>query len=369
MHLTLHVTNQCNLRCKYCFVELGPERMTPEVAKAAVRFGMEDKGASGLLFYGGEPLLERQLIYDTVAHTQGIKAKTGHIFYYKMTTNGVLLDEAFLQFAKEFNLGIGFSHDGPAQDDCRLFPDGRGSADVLKENIPLLLKYQPYAVGMCVLDPSTVHKAASIVQFLYGSGFRYITVGMNYCRGAPWTKQHLETLRGEYKKMARMYLQWTKAEEKFYLSPFDMKILSHLKGEAYNADRRRMAQNQLSVAPDGKLYSSSRFVGDHNMAIGDVFTGLDTKKQALLFEKGTPPEACMQCAIRTRCNYAYDSISRRGNEIFTDISPVQCAHEQLITPIADEVAETLYKQRSALFIHKHYNELYPIMSLVEDQRV
>ena len=367
MHLTLHVTNQCNLRCKYCFVELGPERMTREVAEAAVRFGMEDKGASGLLFYGGEPLLERKLIYDTVAHTKTIKAQTGHTFYYKMTTNGVLLDEEFLKFAQGVNLSVGFSHDGPAQDDCRLFPDGRGSADVLKEKIPLLLKYQPYAVGMSVLDPSTVHKAAAIVEWLFGQGFRYITVGVNYCRGAPWTREHLETLRGEYKKMAQMYLRWTKAEEKFYLSPFDMKILSHLKGEAYNADRRRMAQNQLSVAPDGKLYSSSRFVGDPAMAIGDVFTGVDKQKQAMLHDKGEAPAPCQSCAIRTRCNYAYDSISRSGDEIFTDISPVQCAHEQIITPIADEVAETLYKTRSALFMHKHYNELYPIMSLVEDR--
>jgi len=52
-----------------------------------------------------------------------------------------------------------------------------------------------------------------------------------------------------------------------------------------------------------------------------------------------------------------------------DISPIQCAHERLITPIADYVAEELYKGRSAMFMHKHYNELYPVVSLVEDRAV
>jgi len=342
--------------------------MSRETAFAAVKFGMENKNTSGLLFYGGEPLLERQLIYDIADYTKAIKAKSGHTFYYKMTTNGTLLDAEFLKFAQDINLTIGCSHDGAAQDDCRPFFDGSRSFAALEEKIPLLLKYQPYAIGMSVIDPSTVHKASSIVQFLYDKGFLYITINLNYNRSAPWTKAHLSILTDEYKKMAEMYIKWTKAEEKFYLSPFDVKILSHLKGEKYHANRRQMAQNQPSVAPDGKLYSSSRFLGDPTFEIGDVFSGINLKKQRMLYEKGgIPLESCQKCALRPRCNYVYDTLSRQGTEIVTDISPIQCAHEQIITPIADYVAETLYNEHSALFMHKHYNELYPVVSLIEDR--
>ena len=369
MQLTLHLTNQCNLRCKYCFVELGPERMSRDVAFAAVKLGMsDDSKMSGLLFYGGEPLLERQLIYDVVDYTQAIRSKTGHAFYYKMTTNGTLLDEEFLKFAEKVNLTIGFSCDGLAQDDCRLFPDGSGSFAVIEEKIPLLLKYQPYAVGMSVVDPSTVHRASEIVGFLFDKGFRYIHVGVNYCRTAPWTREKLDILESEYKKIAEMYIKWTKAEEKFYISSFDMKILSHLKGEKYNVDRSKMAVNQPSVAPDGKIYSASRYLGDSNFQIGDVFSGIDKEKQKMISEKGAIPlDACAKCAINTRCNYAYDNLQCVNGKYVSDVSPVQCAHERMITPIADYVAETLYKENSAMFIHKHYNDLYPIMSLVEDK--
>jgi len=341
--------------------------MSRDVAFATVKLGMENRKMSGLLFYGGEPLLERKLIYDIVDYAKDIGKKTGHTFYYKMTTNGILLDEEFLKFSKKNNLAIGFSHDGCAQDDCRVSADGVGTFALLKDTIPLLLKYQPYAIGMCVIDPSTVHKASSIVKFLFDKGFRYITVGVNYCKTAPWTKNHLSILEGEYKKMAEMYIKWTKAEDKFYLSPFDMKILSHLKGDKYNTDRSRMTINQPSVAPNGKIYFASRYLDDPAFEIGDVFSGINVEKQKSISQKGDiPSEICSKCALRLRCNYAYGNPVYHKSEYIADVSPIQCTHEQLITPIADYVAEKLYKEGNALFIHKHYNEIYSFVSLIED---
>ena len=130
MQLTLHVTNDCNLKCDYCFVPRGPERMSREVAFAAVKLGMENTNTSALLFYGGEPMLERRLIYDVARYAKAITKKTGHTFLYKMTTNGTLLDEEFLKFSSGINLTIGFSHDGPMQDNCRRFHNGSGTGFV-----------------------------------------------------------------------------------------------------------------------------------------------------------------------------------------------------------------------------------------------
>jgi len=370
MQLTLHLTDNCNLNCNYCFISRNPARISREVAFAAVKLAIKencDQKTSGLLFYGGEPLLEKELIYDIVSHTKELKEKTGHAFHYKMTTNGTLLDEEFLKFSQSINLAIGFSCDGHAQDDCRLFPNGKGSMELLSDKIPLLLKYRPYSIGMSVIDPSTVHKASSTVQFLFDKGFRYITINLNYSRTAPWTSRHLSVLEEEYNKMADMYIKWTTAEEKFYLSPFDIKIVSHLKGHKYHLDRRAMAKNQPSVATDGKIYSSSRFLGNPAFEIGDVFSGIDTKKQSVIFEQSAiSPESCKGCMLQPRCNYSYDNLNHNESGYFSDLSPLQCAHEQLIAPIADRVAEKLYKDKNALFVHKHYNELYPVMSLVED---
>jgi len=341
--------------------------MTFDIAMKAIKLAVEDDRPTGILFYGGEPLLEKELICQIVEETQKIKQETGHIFHYKMTTNGTLLDEDFLQMAKEVNLTIGMSHDGLSQDDNRLFYDGSGSFDLLEEKIRLLLKYQPYAVGLSVVDPSTVHRAAETVEFLHAKGFKYITVGMNYDRKAPWDSEKMLVLMDEYRKMARMYRNWVGREEKVYLSTFDMKILSHLKGEAYNEDRRAQSKNQISVGPDGKLYPGSKYLDEPYFEIGDVFSGLDGARREEVYKLGEKPlDACKKCAISKRCNYVYDSIRLENSRVVTDISPVQCTHERLVTPIVDEVAEQLYKEGSALFLHKHYNALYPIMSLIED---
>ena len=371
MNLTLHLTNKCNLKCKYCFVPHGIESMTADIAMKAVDFAIRQSEGQpvGLLFYGGEPLLERQLIYHIVNQCSKIKQNTGQVFYYKMTSNCILLDEEFLQFAEQHNITIGMSCDGPAQDDCRLFPNGKGSFSILEEKIPLLLKYQPYAVGMSVIDSTTIHKAAEVVQYLFDCGFRYITQSLNYCRTATWTEDHLEVMEKQFWQMAEMYIKWTRAEEKFYLAPIDMKIISHLKGENYNPDRRKMALNQLSVAPSGRIYSASRFVDDSSLAIGDVYKGLDLKKQQEIYDKGSDlAEPCSRCKLSGRCNYAYDSL-RKGEDgaLFTDIAPLQCVNEQMLAPIADYVAGVLYKEKNPMFLHKHYNEFYPIMSLLEDR--
>jgi len=339
--------------------------MTADTAKQAVDFAVTKGSSTGILFYGGEPLLEREVIYQTVAYAKQIRKQTGHQFSYKITTNGTLLDEDFLQFAKSVDLAIGFSHDGPAQDDCRFFADGSPSSGILADKIPLLLRYQPYAIGMSVLDASVVHKATDMVKFLHRSGFRYMTLNLNY--DAPWTQADFEVLGREYEKLAKLYRNWTLDEQKFYLSPFDQKILSHVKGAAYNIDRRKMSQNQPSVAPDGRIFPGSRYVDDPAFAIGDVWVGIDEKKQAVFAQKGAMPlEACKICAIQSRCNYAYDMLSRRGEEFAIDIKPVQCAHERLLTPIADKLAEDLYRQDSALFLHKHYNEMFPFLSALEE---
>ena len=367
MQLTLHVTNQCNLNCKYCFVKRGPERMSQEVAFAAVKLGMVDKNTSGLLFYGGEPLLEKELIYDVVNFSKRIKKKAKHNFYYKITTNGVLLDKKFIKFANKANMTIGLSCDGPAQDNCRSSSDGAGSLVALEEKIALLLKHQPYAMGLSVVDPSTIDKASEIVKYLYEKGFKYIHMGVNYSKTANWTKELLQDLEREYNKIAEMYINWTRAENKFYFSSFDMKIQSHLKGRKYNKDRARMNKNQPSVAPDGKIYAMSKHLNNPVFEIGDVFSGIDKEKHRTIYKRGaTPAEPCRNCAIKSRCNYAYDNLDSDGTDIVDDVTPVQCVHERLLTPIADNVAQTLFKEQNALFIQKHYNDLYPLMSLLED---
>jgi uncharacterized protein len=342
--------------------------MTRETAFAAVGLAASEKKPCGLIFFGGEPLIERGLIYDIAEYSQKIKEETGQVFYYKITTNGTLIDEEFLKFSREINMMIGFSHDGLAQDDCRVFESGSGTAKILEEKIPMLLKYQPYAVAMCTVNPNTAYKLSESVDWLFDQGFRYITISPNYDKSAGWDKKSLAALENEYKKLAFLYIKWTKANKKFYLSCFEMKILSHLRGEKYCEDRCQLGRKQISVAPNGKLYPCVQFIGDEEFEMGDVFSGVDKEKRKQIEQKGAvnAPE-CENCAIKGRCNHTCGCLNRQATGSISGVSPVQCAHEQILLPIADSIAEKLYKERNSLFIHKQYNEFYPVLSLIEDK--
>ena len=100
MNFTLHLTADCNLACRYCYETHSRIHMTEAVAKSAVdlafSYGHEQNGFS---LFGGEPMLERALIESLVSYAWDKAQMTGTTVKFKMTTNGTLLDEAFLRFA------------------------------------------------------------------------------------------------------------------------------------------------------------------------------------------------------------------------------------------------------------------------------
>lgn len=374
MHMTLHLTARCNMRCHYCYAPPHDEPdMTPEIARGAVRLAMEanekrSPGKSlGIIFFGGEPLLMRGLIEDTLRHCRDVEASTGQLFHHKITTNGLLLDEGFLTDPLTRDVFVALSHDGvrQAHDAHRVDAGGNGTFERLEEKAELLLRHKPYAPVMLVTRPDTVRHYAASVEHLFGLGFRYLICSLDY--SARWHERDIAELRRQYRRLARWYEQLTRAEEKFYFSPFEVKIGTRVFPGRCEADRCELGQRQLSVGPEGGLYPCVQFVGDPAFRIGDVWAGIDEEARLRLYERNAAEkETCAGCAIRERCNHFCGCLNRQATGSIEQVSPALCAHERTVLPIADRLAERLFRGRSALFIQKHYNELYPLISLVED---
>jgi uncharacterized protein len=373
MHLTLHVTGRCNLRCRYCYAAKSPQDMSFETATAAIALAARDTqaktpgGSVGVAFFGGEPLLRRGLLARVVRHCRQVEAETGQSFHFKVTTNGTHLDEAFLTDPDTAPIFIGLSHDGvrEAHDAMRVDAAGQGSFARLDPVVDLVLRHRPHTPAMLVVTPETVRHYADSVAYLHRRGFRYLICSLHYA--APWSRRALAELRRQYQRLADWYYQQTLAEAKFYFSPFEVKIASHVHPGSCRADRCELGRDQISVAPGGKLYPCVQFVGDDAFCIGNVQAGLDEEARRRLYlvnaeEKST----CTACAIRERCNHYCGCLNRQATGRLDTVSPVLCAHERIVLPIADRLAARLYRERSALFLQKHYNELYPVVSLVED---
>lgn len=378
MHLTLHLTARCNLRCRYCYEapHAGGD-MTFATVQAAIRLALESHAREkpghslGVIFFGGEPLLQRDLIVRTVRWCRAIQADTGQAFHFKMTTNGTLLDEAFFTESETRDIFIALSHDGvqAAHDAHRIDAAGNGSFTRLSPLVDLLLKHKPYAPVMAVVTPETVSSYAAAVDYLYGRGFRYLIFTLNY--GAQWNDRHLRELKRQYARIADWYFDRTMAEEKFYFSPFEVKIASHVFPDSCRGERCELGQQQISIAPNGCIYPCVQFVGDGNdltWAIGHVATGIDEGARARLMAMTAVENAdCAGCAIRERCNHYCGCLNKQVTGRPDSVAPLLCAHERIVLPIADKLAARLFARRNPLFIQKHYNEFYPLVSLVEDR--
>ena len=372
MHLTLHLTRACNLRCAYCYSPPRPgPAMTLQTGRRALELGARlNQGSCGIVFFGGEPLLCKDLIRALVAEARAMEARGEGRFHFKLTTNGLLLDDAFLQFALEQDIVIAMSLDGvrEAHDRYRRLPDGSPSFDRLLPKVRMLLSVRPYASVLMVVNPDTAPMLTDSVCFLLDQGCRYLIVSLNYA--GPWTEADLDQLQRQYERLGDLYVEWTREGRKFYLSPFEVKLSSHIQGEEVCKEHCELGIRQISVDPQGYLFPCVQFTAagpQSRWCIGDVVSGIDESKRARLRgESQREKEPCARCAIRRRCNNTCGCLNWQTTGTVAQVSPVLCGHERMLTPIADRVGETLYGERNPLFLNKHYNPAYPVLSFLED---
>ncbi|MFC1782861.1 radical SAM protein [Planctomycetota bacterium] len=275
-----------------------------------------------------------------------------------------------MKFANQQDIIIAMSLDGirSVHDAHRLLPDGKGTFDLLLSRLKLLLEAKPYASVIMVVNPDTVASMTDSVTFLLDQGVRYLIVALNYA--GPWDDESLKILEQQYHKLAKLYIKWTQKGKKFYLSPFEVKIASHINYHKADTLRCDCGTRQLSVDPNGYLYPCVQFTAagpQSPWCIGSVSNGIDsTALQRICSYKKKINHTCKNCAIEKRCLHTCACLNWQTTGSLTKISPVLCQHERILTPIADQVGETLYAQRNKQFIQKHYNDAYPLLSLLED---
>lgn len=370
MHYTLHLTDACSMACRYCYVRQDKHFMSEETARAAVDLAAQNGGHHGIIFFGGEPLLCRELIYRTVEYAESVQKKSAVPlrFHYKITTNGLALDDEFLDYSVKHEIFIALSHDGvrAAHDANRITRDGSGTFERLEPVAKALLERHSYAPVMMTVAPNTVRYYHDSVKYLLSLGFKYIICSLDYA--GDWSEEGLRELERQYKLLAALYRELTLAEEKFYLSPFEVKISSHIHRANYCAERCELGKKQVSVAPDGRIYPCVQFADEDEYCIGNVTDGIDeSRRHALYLLNEKERDTCAGCAVRQRCNHYCACLNKQATGDMRRVSPVLCANERILIPIADRLAESLYRDRSAMFIQKQYNDMFPIISLTEDK--
>lgn len=146
--LILQVTQNCNLRCDYCVYSgsyhnrvHSNKRMSFEMARKGIDFLAEHSGDCDniyLGFYGGEPLLEFELIHRCIKYAN--ERCKGKKIYFNLTTNGTMLTREMVRVFEKYDVHPMFSLDGPKEvhDMSRKFISNKGSFEKLIENIRMI---------------------------------------------------------------------------------------------------------------------------------------------------------------------------------------------------------------------------------------
>jgi len=154
--ITLQITQNCNFLCDYCPYSQGKESlgrkhtdksMSFETAKKGIEFLLErsrDSGSIHVSFYGGEPLLEFDMIKEIVPYAK--QKFIGKHLRLNMTTNASLLTASILNYLVENEINIMISLDGPKEihDKNRKFAiNGHGTFDIIMERLNLIKEMHP----------------------------------------------------------------------------------------------------------------------------------------------------------------------------------------------------------------------------------
>ncbi|MEG1430808.1 MAG: thioether cross-link-forming SCIFF peptide maturase [Oscillospiraceae bacterium] len=281
--LCLHVSHDCNLRCRYCFASTGDfgtgHRLTMdfETAKRAIDFVIEKSGSRRNIevdFFGGEPLMAMDTVKKTVAYARSIEEEHGKCFRFTITTNGVLLDDENIAYINKEMSNAVLSLDGrPAVNDyMRKTINGKGSYDTIVPKFKKLVDGRGdkdyYLRG--TFTHNNLDFAADVTH-VASLGFRNISVEPVVSEPeCSWALQDddIPTILAEYEKLA----EELKGRDDINFFHFNVDlaqgpcVIKRMRGCGAGCE-------YVAVTPEGDLYPCHQFVGNAEYKLGNVFEG------------------------------------------------------------------------------------------------
>lgn len=315
--ICLNVAHTCNLSCEYCFAKggkyHGPDAiMTTETAKKAIDFLISNSGNHYNLdvdFFGGEPLMNWNVVKETVDYARSLEEKYNKHFNFTLTTNGMLLDDDKIDYLNENMKNVVLSLDGRREthDEFRKTIGGNGSFDTVVPNFQNFVNKRGdkeyYIRGTYTANNLDF---TNDVKTYLDLGFKRTSlepvVGNSESEYA-LKDNDLETLYKEYEKLADMMIEAIDNNDEFifyhYMIDLENGPCAHKRISGCGSGTEYMA-----ITPTGDLYPCHQFVGNDDFILGDLENGIirndiiDTFKKCNCYSK----EECKSCWANMYCS-------------------------------------------------------------------
>lgn len=325
MLVSLYVTTNCNLRCRYCYVEKSEHKDMPnEYISSVITFikkmlALNHDDEIVINFFGGEPLLRKTFISMFIEEIEkAIKQRLKYI----ITTNGTLLTSSNVDFLKQNNFSISLSLDGlpEVHNEERKFSNGEGSWEVIEKNIAYTLKKLPNTMARMTFNSKTYHQLENGISFLANKGFRMIKAVPDFFDDQ-WNEQDVKKLEKILANIKNMYIKEMKPKG-IILSLFD--------NEYKHCGDCLGGYKEFSIDVHGNIFPCTYSVEYPQFKLGNIFE-IEKYKVPKFHIESEHRAACrgcsyFECCISGKCLFLNYKMSGK----FYEPNGFFCAYQKMI---------------------------------------
>lgn len=319
--MVLHLTDFCNLKCKYCFIEGGMcqdykrQNMTKEVMKAAIDKYIQIlkrsklKANPSIVFYGGEPLANWEIIEYGLKYLEECKQNglINHDIDKVIITNGTLITDEIAAMLKKYDVLVSLSLDGikEVHDYNRIDYDNKGSFDRTIRGLNLLRKHGVEPSISCVMSPFAIKHVDETIDFLLkdlkikGLGFNHVSIipKLNYY-DPKYEEEFADSILHVQDIIQEKY-------DDVYERRMGHKINCFVDKLLLRADCTGCGE-QISVSPDGEIGICQGYMGTRKTFNNSVFDKdyfPDQDPTFIEWSKRSPlnMDKCLNCPALATC--------------------------------------------------------------------
>lgn len=347
--ITIKPTNNCNMRCRHCYhAEEGFEDlfMNPQDAKRMLYIASKEYNEIHVVFHGGEPTLWGIENFKTVLDYEQelMNGAKDLVFKNSIQTNGLLLDESWVDLFKKYAFSIGISFDGPHNDDLR------SNTKKVYSNMMMLKKAQISFGVLCVETALSIKNLKTTYEWFNKEGINYKILAL-FMSGAAKEHPEFELNIDEYvNALVEMYKYWL-FDKTCSVSAKTFEDLLKVSDRLYCIQYGGSCiHNRICLNPNGDLYPCGRpYTIDFMLGnINDVSLISEAFKSPAYTKLAEISSArAKQC--RERCKFfgvckggCVSSAILEGS--FEKIDNITCVRAQKLLKAITEVNNEVYKK-------------------------
>lgn len=353
-NIIFEMTNACNMHCTYCFEEnTRHHRTSGAISWQIIQFALdsiilEENELYVVTFFGGEPLLNTDLIFRTITYAKKVAYMRRSFVSFNMVTNATCLDsKTILRLnSEEVYLFISFDGDQDSQDKYRRMANGQSSYGRVLTNLKALIHSRRsmkckdnMAVRMTVTRDG-IERLVERYQFLCQLGCNKITFALvSSSAEKPYaiSNDDFGALRTAYRELADVFLQEVREgniHNRFFLS-----LVKKIVDGVHCNHFCDCGNRYLAIGIDGTIYPCEGFLGINDFSCGNVLLSTNHPTHYSLSCVDNNP-VCKKCWARYLCGGGcyHEAWMRTGDANKKD--PVMCESYR----IAAETALYIYTE-------------------------